>query len=61
MKKLIALLLAVVMVFGLAACGDKTPVVFMGVIMLFLTLILGVLTAVMAAAVDIREENDLTV
>lgn len=25
MKKLIALLLAVVMVFGLAACGDKTP------------------------------------
>ena len=52
--------LAVTLVCLPTACFYP-PVVFMGVIMLFLTLILGVLTAVMAAAVDIREENDLTV
>ena len=33
----------------------------MSIIMFFLTLILSVLANVMAAAVEIREENDLTV
>ena len=37
------------------------PLAFMSIIMFFLTLILSVLGAVMAAAVEIREENDLTV
>ena len=37
------------------------PIVFMSIIMFFLTLILSVLANVMAAAVEIREENDLTV
>lgn len=37
------------------------PLVFMSIIMFFLTLILSVLGAVMAAAVEIRVENDLTV
>ena len=37
------------------------PIIFMSIIMFFLTLILSVTTAVMAAAVEIREENDLTV
>ena len=37
------------------------PIIFMSIIMFFLTLILSVLCSVMAAAVEIREENDLTV
>ena len=37
------------------------PIMFMSIIMFFLTLILSVLASVMAAAVEIREENDLTV
>ena len=37
------------------------PLIFMVIIMFFLTLILSVLGEVMAAAVEIREENDLTV
>ena len=37
------------------------PIMFMSIIMFFLTLILSVLAHVMAAAVEIREENDLTV
>ena len=37
------------------------PLIFMTIIMFFLTLILSVLGEVMAAAVEIREENDLTV
>ena len=37
------------------------PIIFMSIIMFFLTLILSVLASVMAAAVEIREENDLTV
>ena len=43
-----------------AACFYP-PIVFMSIIMFFLTLILSVLSNVMAAAVEIREENDLTV
>ena len=43
-----------------AACFYP-PLIFMSIIMFFLTLILSVLGAVMAAAVEIREENDLTV
>ena len=43
-----------------AACFYP-PLIFMTVIMFFLTLILSVLGKVMAAAVEIREENDLTV
>ena len=38
-----------------------SPIIFMSIIMFFLTLILSVLANVMAAAVEIREENDLTV
>ena len=37
------------------------PLIFMTIMMGFLTLILSVLVSVMAAAVEIREENDLTV
>ena len=37
------------------------PLIFMVIIMFFLALILSVLGEVMAAAVEIREENDLTV
>ncbi len=37
------------------------PLVFMVVIMAFLTLVVSVLASVMAAAVEIREENDLTI
>ena len=43
-----------------AACCYP-PLIFMSIIMVFLALILSVLASVMAAAVAIREENDLTV
>ena len=52
--------LAVALICLSAACFYP-PIIFMSVIMFFLTLILSVLTTVMAAAVEIREENDLTV
>ena len=45
----------------LPAAYYYTPIIFMSIIMFFLTLILSVLANVMAAAVEIREENDLTV
>ena len=37
------------------------PLVFLTVIMLFLSMMVSVMTNVMAAAVELREENDLTV
>jgi len=37
------------------------PLMFMVVIMLFLTLVVSVVASVMKAAVEIREENDLTI
>lgn len=37
------------------------PLIFMVIIMAFLTLVISVLRSVMAAAVEIREENDLTI
>ena len=52
--------LAVTLICLPAACY-YTPIIFMSIIMFFLTLILSVLASVMAAAVEIREENDLTV
>ena len=52
--------LAVSLICLPAACYYP-PIVFMSIIMFFLTLILSVLSNVMAAAVEIREENDLTV
>ena len=52
--------LAVALICLPAACLYP-PLIFMTVIMFFLTLILSVLGKVMAAAVEIREENDLTV
>ena len=52
--------LAVSLICLPAACY-YTPIIFMSIIMFFLTLILSVLSNVMAAAVEIREENDLTV
>ena len=45
----------------LPAARFYPPLIFMTIIMFFLTLILSVLGEVMAAAVEIREENDLTV
>ena len=45
----------------LSAAVWYPPIIFMSIIMFFLTLILSVLSNVMAAAVEIREENDLTV
>lgn len=38
-----------------------TPLYFLGVMMLFLAFIVSVVKNVMAAAVELREENDLTV
>ena len=52
--------LAVSLICLPAACYYP-PIIFMSIIMFFLTLILSVLANVMAAAVEIREENDLTV
>ena len=52
--------LAVTLVCLVAACFYP-PLIFISIIMFFLTLILSVLRSVMAAAVEIREENDLTV
>ena len=52
--------LAVSAISLLGACFYP-PLIFMSIIMFFLTLILSVLGSVMAAAVEIREENDLTV
>ena len=52
--------LAVSLICLPAACY-YSPIIFMSIIMFFLTLILSVLANVMAAAVEIREENDLTV
>lgn len=52
--------LAVSLICLPAACFYP-PIMFMSIIMFFLTLILSVLSNVMAAAVEIREENDLTV
>ena len=52
--------LAVASICLTAACFYP-PLIFLTVIMVFLTLILSVLGSVMAAAVEIREENDLTV
>ena len=50
-----------VSVISLAGAWFYPPLIFMFIIMFFLTLILSVLGSVMAAAVEIREENDLTV
>ena len=50
-----------VAVICLPAAVFYPPLMFMTIIMVFLALILSVLTSVMAAAVEIREENDLTV
>lgn len=43
-----------------AACFYQ-PLIFMVVIMAFLTLVVSVVKNIMAAAVEIREENDLTI
>ena len=50
-----------VAVVCLPAAVYYPPLIFMTIMMGFLTLILSVLASVMAAAVEIREENDLTV
>ena len=52
--------LAVAGICGIAGCFYQ-PLLFLFVIMGFLTLVLSVVTNVIAAAVEIREENDLTV
>ena len=43
-----------------AACC-YLPLVFMVIIMAFLCLVVSVVAQIMAAAVEIREENDLTI
>ena len=48
-------------VICLPAAYFYPPLIFMVIIMAFLTLVISVLRSVMAAAVEIREENDLTV
>ena len=45
----------------LVVCVLYQPLIFLAVIMAFLALIVSVVKNVMAAAVEIREENDLTV
>ena len=45
----------------LAAGFKYPPLLFLAVIMIFLFLVVGVVKNVLAAAVEIREENDLTV
>ena len=52
---------AVVGLICLPAAFFYPPLVFLFVIMVFLSLVVGVLENVMAAAVELREENDLTI
>ena len=52
---------ALVAVLCLVATFAYLPLVFLTVIMSFLFLALCVMSNVMAAAVEIREENDLTI
>ena len=52
--------LAVAVICGVAGCFYQ-PLLFLSVIMGFLSLVLSVVMQVIAAAVEIREENDLTV
>ena len=52
---------AIVSVICLAAGVGYPPLLFLAVIMAFLALVVSVVKNVMAAAVEIREENDLTV
>lgn len=46
---------------SLGASALYPPLLFLGVIMAFLALMVSVVKNVMAAAVEIREENDLTI
>ena len=50
-----------VSVICLGACLMYPPLAFLAVIMAFLALVVSVVKNVMAAAVEIREENDLTI
>ena len=52
---------AVVSIVCLPAAFFYLPLIFMTVIMAFLSLVVGVVKNVMAAAVQLREENDLTI
>ena len=52
---------AIVSLICLAAGFGYPPLLFLAVIMAFLALMVSVVKNVMAAAVEIREENDLTV
>ena len=52
---------AIVSVVCLAAGFGYPPLLFLAVIMAFLALVVSVVKNVMAAAVELREENDLTV
>lgn len=52
---------AAVSVICIPAAVAYMPLIFMVVIMAFLSLVVCVLTRVMATAVSIREENDLTI
>ena len=52
---------AVVSLICLPAAWFYPPLIFLSVIMAFLALVVGVVKNVMAAAVELREENDLTI
>ena len=52
---------ALVSLVCLPACFFYLPLVFMVVIMAFLSLVISVVVKTMEAAVEIREENDLTI
>lgn len=57
----IRLCCAAVGLICLAAGAGYPPLLFLAVIMVFLALVVSVVKNVMAAAVELREENDLTV
>lgn len=52
---------AIISLICLPAAFIYLPLIFMVIIMAFLSLVITVLVRVMAAAVEIREENDLTI
>lgn len=52
---------AIISLICLPAAMIYLPLIFMVIIMAFLSLVITVLVRVMAAAVEIREENDLTI
>ena len=59
--RLIAWCCGLVSLICIPAAVFYLPLIFMVIIMAFLCLVVSVLTQIMAAAVSLREENDLTI